>query len=161
MASKKISMAEELLNAVTEPFTKAVCMLHDSRIISIENFKIKKADLMKSHWIDSTLLLSTDKKSPTTRGIFEVFANKAGLNATDLKETLINWMCDKRTELANCMAIALNQRKLSFTEWLQKNHPEQILHPGRPHNLLLIPFLKRSHTSVHKGLLLVNFAKTI
>ena len=29
-------------------------------------------------------------------------------------------MCDKRTELGNCMAIALNQSKLSFTEWLQK-----------------------------------------
>ena len=62
MASKKISMAEELLNAVTEPFTKVVCKLHDSRITSIENFKIKKTDLMKSHWIDSTLLLSSDKK---------------------------------------------------------------------------------------------------
>ena len=113
-------MAEELLNAVTEPFTKVVCKLHDSRIISIENFKIKKADLMKCHWIDSTLLLSSDKKKPTTTGIFEVFANKAGLNATELKETLIDWMCDKRTELGNCMAIALNQSKLSFTEWLQK-----------------------------------------
>ena len=95
MASKKISMAEELLNAVTEPFTKVVCKLHDSRITSIENFKIKKTDLMKSHWIDSTLLLSSNKKRPTTTGIFEVFANRAGLNATDLKETLMDWMCDK------------------------------------------------------------------
>ena len=113
-------MAEELLNAITEPFTKVVCKLHDSRIISIENFKIKKADLMKCHWIDSTLLLSPDKKKQTTTGIFEVFANKAGLNAMELKETLIDWMCDKRTELGNCMAIALNQSKLSFAEWLQK-----------------------------------------
>ena len=37
-----------------------------------------------------------------------------------IKETLIDWMCDKCTELGNCMAIALNQSKLSFTEWLQK-----------------------------------------
>ena len=120
MVAAKISMAEELLNAVTEPFTKVVCKLHDSRIVSVKNFKIKKAELMKSHWINSTLLLISDKKKPTTTGIFEVFANKAGLNATDLKETLIDWMCDKRTELSNCMAIALNQSKLSFTEWLQK-----------------------------------------
>ena len=113
-------MAEELLYAITEPFTKVVCKLHDSRVTSIENFKIKKADLMKCHWIDSTLLLSPDKKKPTTTGIFEVFANKAGLNATELKETLIDWMCDKRAELGNCMAIALNQSKLTFAEWLQK-----------------------------------------
>ena len=120
MGAKHISMAEELLNAVTEPFTKVVCKLHDSRVTSIENFKIKKADLMKCHWIESTLLLSSDKKKPTTTGIFEVFANKAGLNATELKETLIDWMCDKLTELGNCMAIALNQSKLNFAEWLQK-----------------------------------------
>ena len=55
-------MAEELLNAITEPFTKVVCKLHDARIISVENFKIKKAELMKSHWVDSSLLLTTDKK---------------------------------------------------------------------------------------------------
>ena len=87
MADAKISMAKELLNAVTEPFTKVVCKLHDSRIISVENFKIKKAELMKSHWIDGTSLLITDRKKPTTTGIFEVFANKAGLNAAELKET--------------------------------------------------------------------------
>ena len=120
MADAKISMAEELLNAITEPFTKIVCKLHDSRIISVENFKIKKAELMKSHWIDGTSLLTTDRKKPTTTGIFEVFASKAGLNAAELKEMLIDWMCDKRTELDNCMSIALNQSKLSFTEWLQK-----------------------------------------
>ena len=36
------------------------------------------------------------------------------------KKLLIDWLCDKRTELGNCMAIALNQSKLSFTQWLQK-----------------------------------------
>ena len=120
MADTKISMAEELLNAITEPFMKVVCKLHDSRIISVENFKIKKSELMKSHWIDGTSLLTTDKKKPMTTGIFEVFTNKASLNAAELKEMLIDWMCDKRTELGNCMAIALNQSKLSFTQWLQK-----------------------------------------
>ena len=161
MVAKHISMAEELLNAVTEPFTKVVCKLHDSRVTSIENFKIKKADLMKCHSIDSTLLLSPDKKKPTTTGIFEVFANKAGLNATELKETLIDWMCDKRTELGNCMAIALNQSKLNFAEWLPKNYYERTLHPGRSYDLLLIPFPKCSYTSVHQGLLLVNSTKSV
>ena len=67
MAAKHILMAEELLNAVTEPFTKVVCKLHDSRVTSIENFKIKKADLMKSHWIDSTLLLTRQEKTDNNR----------------------------------------------------------------------------------------------
>ena len=119
MASKHLSMAEELLNAVTEPHTKVLCLLHDSRIISVDNFKRQHAELMKHHWIDSSILQTSDKQHPTTTGIFEVFGKKTGLNTSELKELLIDWMCDKRTELSNCMAIALNQSKQSFTEWLQ------------------------------------------
>ena len=75
---------------------------------------------MKHHWIDSSILQTSDKQHPTTTGIFEVFGKKTGLNASELKELLIDWMCDKRTELSNCMAIALNQSKQTFTEWLQR-----------------------------------------
>ena len=113
-------MAEELLNAVTEPHTKVLCLLHDSRIISVDNFKRQHAELMKHHWIDSSILQTSDKQHPTTTGIFEVYGKKTGLNVTELKELLIDWMCDKRMELSNCMAIALNQSKQTFTEWLQR-----------------------------------------
>ena len=116
MASKHLSMVEELLNAVTEPHTKVLYLLRDSRIISVDNFKRQHADLMKHHWIDSSILQTSDKQHPTTTGIFEVFRKKTGLNGSELKELLIDWMCDKRTELSNCMAIALNQSKQTFTE---------------------------------------------
>ena len=113
-------MAEELLNAITEPFTKVLFLLHDSRIVSVDNFKRQHAELMKHHWIDSSILQTSDKQHPTTTGIFEVYGKKTGLNMTELKELLIDWMCDKCTELANCMAIALNQSNQTFTEWLQR-----------------------------------------
>ena len=74
---------------------------------------------MKHHWIDSSILQTSDKQHPTTTGIFEVLGKKTGLNTSELKELLIDWMCDKHTELSNCMAIALNQSKQTFTEWLQ------------------------------------------
>ena len=74
---------------------------------------------MKHHWVDSSILLTPDKKHPTVSGIFELLCKKTGLSATELKEMLIDWMCDKRTELANCMSITLNQSKQTFTEWLQ------------------------------------------
>ena len=119
MASKHLSMAEELLNAITELHTKVLCLLHDSRIVSVDNFKRQHAELMKHHWIDSSILQTSDKQHPTTTGIFEVYGKKTGLNVTELKELLIDWMCDKCTELANCMAIALNQSNQTFTEWLQ------------------------------------------
>ena len=106
MASKHLSMAEELLNAITELHTKVLCLLHDSRITSVENFKRQHVDLMKHHWIDSSILLTPDKLHPTTTGIFEVYGKKAGLNANELKEMLIDWMCD--------------QSKQTFPEWLQR-----------------------------------------
>ena len=37
-----------------------------------------------------------------------------------MKEQLIDWICDNRVDLANCMSIALNQSKQSLTKWLQK-----------------------------------------
>ena len=42
MAAKQMSMAEELLNPITpEPFTKILCLLHDSRATTIEAFNEK------------------------------------------------------------------------------------------------------------------------
>ena len=75
---------------------------------------------MKHHWLDSSVLLSPDKSKPTCTGLFEVFGRQCSLSAGELKEQLIDWMCDNRVELANCMAIALNQSKQSFAEWMQK-----------------------------------------
>ena len=74
---------------------------------------------MKHHWLDSSILLTPDKKHPTVSGIFELFGKKTGLSATEQKEMLIDWMCDKHTKLANCMSIALNQSKQTFAQWLQ------------------------------------------
>ena len=121
MAAKQISIAEELLNAVApEPFTKVVCLLHDTRAVSTENFKRKHPELMKHHWQDSTVLLSPNKSKPTCTGLFEIFSKLCSVNAVDMKEQLIDWICDNRVDLANCMSIALNQSKQTLTGWLQQ-----------------------------------------
>ena len=121
MATKRISIAEELLNAVTpEPFTKVLCLLHDTRAVSPDDFKRKRPELMKHHWLDSTVLLSPNKSKPTCTGLFEIFGKLCSVNAVDMKEQLIDWICDNRVDLANCMSIALNQSNQSLTEWLQK-----------------------------------------
>ena len=120
MAAKQTTIAEELLNAITpEPFTKVLCLLHDSRITTVEKFRENNKALMKDHWLDSSVLLSMDKEEPTPTGIFEIFGRRVGLNTADMKEKLIDWMCDEHVELANCMSIALNQSKQTLAEWLQ------------------------------------------
>ena len=76
MVIKPLSMAEELLNAVTGPFTKVLCLLHNLRIVSVDNFKRRHAELMKHHWIDSSILQTPDKQHPTTTDIFEVYGKE-------------------------------------------------------------------------------------
>ena len=121
MATKRISIAEELLNAVTpEPFTKVLCLLHDTRAVSPDDFKRKRPELMKHHWLDSTVLLSPNKSKPTCTGLFEIFGKLCSVNAVEMKEQLIDWICDNRVDLANCMSIALNQSNQSLTDWLKK-----------------------------------------
>ena len=42
MVSKQMNIAKELLNEITnELFTKILCLLHDTRTISVKNFKEK------------------------------------------------------------------------------------------------------------------------
>ena len=53
-------------------------------------------------------------------GLFEIFGKLCSMNAVDMKEQLIDWVCDNRVDHANCMSIALNQSKQSLTEWLRK-----------------------------------------
>ena len=121
MVAKQISIAEELLNAITpEPFTKVLCLLYGTRAVSTENFKRKHPELMKHHWLDSTVLLSPDKSKPTCTGLFEIFGKLCSVNAVDMKEQLIDWICDNHVDLANCMSITLNQSKQSLTGWLQQ-----------------------------------------
>lgn len=85
MATECLALAEELLNVVTpEPFTKVLCLLHDSRATSIGNFKEQHKTLMKQHWLDSSALLSADKQCPTATGIFDVFGKRCGINATQI-----------------------------------------------------------------------------
>ena len=43
------------------------------------------------------------------------------MNAVEMKEQLIDWICDNRVDLANCMSIALNQSNQSLTDWLKNS----------------------------------------
>ena len=97
-----------------------LCLLHDTRAVSPDDFKKKRPELMKHHWLDSTVLLSPNKSKPTCTGLFEIFGKLCSVNAVDMKEQLIDWICDNHMDLANCMSIALNQSNQSLTEWLQK-----------------------------------------
>ena len=82
-------MVEELLNAVTEPFTKVVCKLHESRIISIENFKIKKGRSNEvSLDTQHTTALIRQEKNRQQQVFLKYLLTKQGLMQRNLRKLL-------------------------------------------------------------------------
>ena len=102
MAAKrgKQSMAGELLDVIKkESFTKIVCGLDSRRGTTVEAVKKKYASLMTNHWVDTSVLLNSDG-SPKASGIYEIFGRVANKSGYEVKEEVLDWMCDKRRELA-------------------------------------------------------------
>ena len=111
-------MASELLDVIKkEVFTKIVCGLDNRRGTTVEAVKKKYASLMADHWVDTSVLLNSDG-SPKASGIYEIFGQIANKNGYEVKEEVLDWMCDKRRELAANMSIAFGQKKLNVIAWM-------------------------------------------
>ena len=74
---------------------------------------------MQKHWIDTNQLLTTNKQ-PKCDGIYKIFERYSGQSPNDMKESLMDRICDHCNELMTNMSIALQQRHIMFTTWLSK-----------------------------------------
>ena len=111
-------MASEILNVIKkEAFTKIVCGLDSRQGTTIEAVKKKYASLMTNHWVDTSELLNSDG-SPKATGIYEIFGRVANKSGYEVKEEVLDWMCDKRRELAANMSIAFGQKNLNVIAWM-------------------------------------------
>ena len=122
MATKrgKQSMASELLDVIKkEAFTKIVCGLDNRQGTTVEAVKKKYTSLMANHWVDTSVLLNSDG-SPKASGIYEIFSRIANKNGYEVKEEVLDGMCDKLRELAANMSIAFGQKKLNVIAWMSK-----------------------------------------
>ena len=117
MAAKK-SMTNELLDLMKfEAFTKIVCGL-DTRVgTTVAAVKSKYPALMTEHWVDCSATLNTNG-SAKPLGIYEIFGKLVNKPALDVKDEVLDWMSDKRRELAANMSIAFNQRDLNIVTWM-------------------------------------------
>ena len=117
MAAKR-SMTSELLELMKfEAFTKIVCGL-DSRVgTTVPAVKLKYPALMKEHWVDCSATLNSNG-SAKPLGIYEIFGKLVNKSAVDVKDEVLDWMSDKRRELAANMSIAFNQRDLNVVTWM-------------------------------------------
>ena len=122
MAAKcgKQSLASELLDVIKkESFTKIVCGLDNRRGTTVEAVKKKYSSLMVNHWVDTSVLLNNDG-SPKASGIYEIFGRIANKSGYEVKEEVLDWMCDKRRELAANMSIAFGQKNLNIIAWMSE-----------------------------------------
>ena len=72
---------------------------------------------MANNWVDTSGLLNSDG-SLKAAGIYEIFGRIANKSGYKVKEEVLDWMCDKRRELAANMSIVFNQRDLNVVKWM-------------------------------------------
>ena len=117
MAAKR-SMTSELLDLMKfEAFTKIVCGLDPRVGTTVAAVKLKHPALMKDHWVDCSVTLNSNG-SAKPLGIYEIFGKLVNKSPLEVKGEVLDWMSDKRRELAANMSIAFNQCDLNIVTWM-------------------------------------------
>ena len=121
MASRRnMSIAEELNQQLEpQPFTKVLCMLDTKSCTSIEHFKCSNLFISSSQWIDSRKFL-THRGAAIASGIFELFGQFSGKSGNEVREDLLVWMSENKTEVQACVKIVLDHKGYNLSYWMTK-----------------------------------------
>ena len=105
-----ISIAEELNQHLEpQPFTKILCMLDNKSCTSVEHFKWSNLFMSSSQWIDRRKFL-TRRGAAMASGIFELFGQFLGKSGNEVREDLLVWISENKTEVQTCVKIILNHK---------------------------------------------------
>ena len=80
--STNMSVTEELLASVTEPFTKVVCLLNTNKVITDEIMKTVQSKIGNLHWVDMNRFCQGHHTKP--EGIYEMFGEYFDKNHVDV-----------------------------------------------------------------------------
>ena len=121
MASRhNISIAEELSQQLEpQPFTKILCMLDNKSCTSVEHFKWSNLCMSSSQWIDSRKFL-TCRGAAIASGIFELFGQFSGKSGNEVREDLLVWISENKTEVQTCVKIVLDHKGYNLSYWMTK-----------------------------------------
>ena len=117
-ASTNMSVTEELLASVTEPFTKVVCLLDTNKTITDEIMNTMRRKLGNLHWIDMNRFCQGRHTKP--EGIYEMFGEYFDKNQVDVRHELLSWIKDHATEIKDNIRIVLRHKNLSMEAWLNR-----------------------------------------
>ena len=111
MASRhNISIAEELSQQLEpKPFIKILCVLDNKSCTSVEHLKWSNLFMSCSQWIDSRKFL-TRRGAAIASGIFELFSQFSGKSGNEVREDLLVWISENKTEVQTCVKIVLNHK---------------------------------------------------
>ena len=115
-ASTSLSVTEELLASVTEPFTKVVCLLDAKKVITDEMMCTVRRQLGNYHWVDMNRFCQGRHTKPA--GIYEMFGEYFNKNQVDIRHELRNWVDGRSSEIEDNIRIVLRHKNLSMEAWL-------------------------------------------
>ena len=108
---------ENSSNSQSELFTKVLCLVDWNKGLSVDIFRKTRQALARSFWIDTQRYVSSQGVI-NPQGIYDMFGEFSLTNGGEVSNGLINWIYERKDELNEYMKIALRQKNLSFTEWI-------------------------------------------
>ena len=93
-----------------ELFIKPIHGLYDDHAITVEEFKDRHEDIVRSRWVDTT----HGKNGLKIYGLFD-----PTIDSEIVKENLQEWLCDNRFEVTECISIALRNHEHTYAEWFR------------------------------------------
>ena len=93
-----------------ELFIKPIRGLYDDHAITVEEFKDRHEDIVRSRWVNTT----HGKNGLKVYSLFDPTTD-----SEIVKENLQEWLCDNRHELTECISIALHNHECTYSEWFR------------------------------------------
>ena len=93
-----------------ELFIKPIRGLYDDQAITVEEFKDRYEDIVRSWWVDTT----HGKDGLKVYCLFDPTTD-----SEIVKENLQEWLCDNRHEVTECISIALRNHEHTYAEWFR------------------------------------------
>ena len=101
-----------------ELFIKPICGLYDDQAFTVEEFKDRHEDIVRSRWVDIVRSRWVDtthgKNGLKIYGLFD-----PTIDSKIVKENLQEWLCDNCFEVTECISIALCNHERIYAEWFR------------------------------------------
>ena len=113
----------ESLMAKIAPYSNIACAITNEGAIDMKAFH--KKILKKERWVDIRKFVSKGKRE-LSNGLFEIFGNYSDEPPHTVCDNLLGWIYDNFRNIETWFSIALKQKGVSLSDWVESMHnPKQ------------------------------------